>query len=99
MQLTTGRADGIYLVKGYARQAVKNGWLAHTKRPWALIIDDLSDPADLDDLWPVMMTAEKAADLILGQTPLPPEPAEFYRRAHEGAGTAGTTAVPISRDH
>ncbi len=29
---------------------------------------------------PVMMTAEKAADLILGNTPLPPEPVEFYRR-------------------
>jgi choline dehydrogenase len=29
---------------------------------------------------PVMMTAEKAADLILGNTPLPPEPVQFYRR-------------------
>jgi choline dehydrogenase len=28
---------------------------------------------------PVMMLAEKSADLILGNTPLPPEPAEFYR--------------------
>ncbi|HJS27030.1 MAG TPA: choline dehydrogenase [Actinomycetota bacterium] len=28
---------------------------------------------------PVMMVAEKAADLILGNTPLPPEPIEFYR--------------------
>lgn len=28
---------------------------------------------------PVMMLAEKAADLILGDTPLPPEPVEFYR--------------------
>jgi choline dehydrogenase len=29
---------------------------------------------------PIMMMAEKAADLILGNTPLPPEPLEFYRR-------------------
>ena len=29
---------------------------------------------------PVMMIAEKAADLILGNTPLPAEPVEFYRR-------------------
>jgi choline dehydrogenase len=29
---------------------------------------------------PVMMIAEKAADLIAGNTPLPAEPAEFYRR-------------------
>ena len=28
---------------------------------------------------PVMMTAEKAADLILGNTPLPAEPVPFYR--------------------
>ena len=28
---------------------------------------------------PVMMTAEKAADLILGNTPLAPDPVEFYR--------------------
>ena len=28
---------------------------------------------------PVMMMAEKAADLILGNTPLPPETTEFYR--------------------
>jgi len=28
---------------------------------------------------PVMMMAEKAADLIVGNTPLPPEPVEFYR--------------------
>jgi len=28
---------------------------------------------------PVMMTAEKAADLIRGDTPLAPEPVEFYR--------------------
>ncbi len=31
---------------------------------------------------PVMMIAEKAADLILGNTPLPPEHVDFYR--HEG---------------
>ena len=35
---------------------------------------------------PVMMLAEKAADLVLGNTPLPPEPVEFYR--HRPADTA-----------
>jgi choline dehydrogenase len=33
---------------------------------------------------PVMMLAEKAADLILGNTPLPPEPLEFYRHRKPG---------------
>ncbi len=43
---------------------------------------------------PVMMTAEKAADLILGNTPLAPEPTEFYEfRKH---GPVPVTA-PASR--
>jgi choline dehydrogenase len=28
---------------------------------------------------PVMMMAEKAADLILGNTPLTPEPVDYFR--------------------
>src|SRR6266576_5235226 len=27
-------------------------WLAHTRRPWALVIDDLAELDDLEDLWP-----------------------------------------------
>jgi choline dehydrogenase len=38
---------------------------------------------------PVMMVAEKAADLIAGNTPLPPEPIPFYRH---GVG------MPLTRD-
>ncbi len=38
---------------------------------------------------PIMMIAEKAADLILGRTPLPAEPAEFYRH-----GVSPAPAVP-----
>jgi len=33
---------------------------------------------------PVMMIAEKAADAILGNTPLPPEEVSFYRHGTEG---------------
>ena len=36
---------------------------------------------------PVMMLAEKAADLIRGDTPLPPEPVDFY----EAGGARGVT--------
>jgi choline dehydrogenase len=39
---------------------------------------------------PVMMTAEKSADLILGNTPLPAEPAEFYRHGHDPSPLAST---------
>jgi len=37
---------------------------------------------------PVMMVAEKAADLILGNTPLPPATVDFYRRGAEKPQTA-----------
>src|SRR5579862_7692466 len=43
-------------------------WLAHTKRPWALVIDDLADLADLEDRWPsgpagrVLITTRLPAD-------------------------------------
>jgi choline dehydrogenase len=36
---------------------------------------------------PVMMLAEKAADLILGNTPLPPEAEAFYRHGRDPAPT------------
>ena len=37
---------------------------------------------------PVMMTAEKSADLILGNTPLAAEPVEFYRHGQQAKTTA-----------
>ncbi|HEV8547238.1 MAG TPA: choline dehydrogenase [Candidatus Limnocylindrales bacterium] len=39
---------------------------------------------------PVMMLAEKAADLVLGNTPLPPERIEFYRHR-----SAAVRAAPV----
>ncbi len=38
---------------------------------------------------PVMMVAEKAADIIAGNTPLPPEPLEFYRHRRDAARAPG----------
>ncbi|MBV9452333.1 MAG: choline dehydrogenase [Streptosporangiaceae bacterium] len=46
---------------------------------------------------PVMMMAEKAADLILGNTPLSPEPLEFYRH-HQQSGTDRGGAATAVRD-
>ena len=47
---------------------------------------------------PVMMTAEKAADLILERTPVPPAQVEFYR--HErGSSDTGATPVQASAPH
>ena len=47
---------------------------------------------------PVMMVAEKAADLILGITPLAPEPMPFYRRRlASGRDTDAEAADPFVR--
>jgi len=35
-----------------------------------------------------MMVAEKAADLIRGNTPLPPDDAPFYRHRHDAQAHA-----------
>jgi choline dehydrogenase len=47
---------------------------------------------------PVMMVAEKAADLILGETPLPAEKVDFYRhgtgvRRHRSTGPPSSSAT------
>ena len=41
-----------------------------------------------------MMTAEKAADLILGNTPLEAEPVEFYRHGVSPSPLGETPAAP-----
>ena len=47
-------------------------WLGETSRPWLVVLDDLSDPADLDGLWPagpagrVLLTATSPAALSSG---------------------------------
>ncbi len=47
-------------------------WLAHTRRPWALVIDDLAELSDLEELWPagasgrVLITTRLPADAFEG---------------------------------
>ena len=43
---------------------------------------------------PVMMVAEKAADIILGNEPLPPEEVEFYRRTPTSSPAPVAGSVP-----
>ncbi len=43
---------------------------------------------------PVMMTAEKSADLILGNTPLPAEPVPFYRHGIDTLQPAPAPSLP-----
>jgi tetratricopeptide (TPR) repeat protein len=47
---TVGAADHALPAEAAAGRFI--GWLAHTRRPWALILDDLVSLADLEGLWP-----------------------------------------------
>jgi hypothetical protein len=52
-------------------------WLGETSRPWLVVLDDLSDPANLDGLWPagpagrVLVTSAEAAAVPTGMRILP----------------------------
>ena len=60
-------------------------WLAHTRRPWALVIDDLAELSDLEDLWP-----SGASGRVLITTRLPAS--AFEDAEAEGGPAQGSTA-------
>jgi tetratricopeptide (TPR) repeat protein len=71
-------------------------WLAHTRRPWALVIDDLAELSDLEDLWPA-----GASGRVLITSRLPAS--VFEDAVAEGGPAQGSTAegmnlrvVPVS---
>ena len=47
---TVGAADQALSAEAAAGRFIR--WLAHTRRPWALILDDLISLVDLENLWP-----------------------------------------------
>jgi tetratricopeptide (TPR) repeat protein len=53
---TVGAADQALPAEAAAGRFT--GWLAHTRRPWALILDDLASLADLEDLWPAGLAGQ-----------------------------------------
>jgi tetratricopeptide (TPR) repeat protein len=65
------------------------GWLAYTRRPWALILDDLASVADLDDLWP----AGPAGQVVI--TTRLPETAFQARAVPAGVAVTGSRAAPV----
>ena len=95
-----GRRDGappvVHLPHGHRRQAVVDPLTMRVHGIEGLRVVDASVFPYVTNgniYAPVMMTAEKSADLILGNTPLAAEPVEFYRhkpaeRAEEPVRTA-----------
>ncbi len=66
-------------------------WLANTRQPWALVLDDLAELADLEELWPA-----GASGRVLVTTRLPA--ATFQGGTAEGAAFAGSSlrVVPVA---
>jgi tetratricopeptide (TPR) repeat protein len=58
-------------------------WLAHTRRTWALVMDDLSDPAVVENLWP----AGPAGQVVITTR---------LRGDELGSGVPGLRIAPIS---
>src|SRR6266536_1135725 len=54
--MTVGAADQVQPAEAAAGRFT--GWLAHTRRPWALILDDLASLADLENLWPAGLAGQ-----------------------------------------
>jgi tetratricopeptide (TPR) repeat protein len=65
-------------------------WLAHTRRPWALIIDDLAELSDLAELWP-----DGASGRVLITTRLPAT--AFEGTAFEGKEPRVVPVAGLSR--
>jgi tetratricopeptide (TPR) repeat protein len=59
------------------------GWLGQTSRPWLVVLDDLTDPADMEDLWPensvgrVLVTAANPA-AVSGDHRMPALPVRAF---------------------
>lgn len=62
-------------------------WLSRTERRWLVVLDDLADPADLEDLWPagtdgrVVVTARRDSTLVAPNRRIAPVPAFSTREA------------------
>ena len=65
-------------------------WLARTRRPWALLIDDLADLADLEGLWPA-----GAAGRVLITTRLPGTAFGNGAAGHEALAERAVRIVPV----
>ena len=97
---TVGAADRA--VPAEAAAGHFTGWLAHTRRPWALILDDLTSMADLDGLWPAGQAGQVVITTGLPEAAFPAGPriapvGGFSRREVLAYLSARLTAFPGQR--
>jgi len=97
---TVGAADRA--VPAEAAAGRFTGWLAYTRRPWALILDDLTSPADLDGLWPAGQAGQVVITTGLPEAAFPAGPriapvGGFSRREVLAYLSARLTAFPGQR--
>jgi len=69
------------------------GWLAHTRRPWALILDDLVSLADLENLWPAGPAGQVVITTRLPEAAFQAAPGPFPSPLN--APSAGPRIAPV----
>jgi len=87
---TVGAADQDLPAEAAADRFID--WLARTRRPWALILDDLGNLADLENLWPAGPAGQVVITTRLPQTAFRARPGP-YQKPRRGA--AGPRIAPV----
>ena len=85
--MTVGAAEAALAAEAAADRFI--GWLARTRRPWALILDDLVSLADLENLWP----AGPAGQVVI--TTRLPEAVFRAAPSQAPAAAAGPRIAPV----
>ena len=91
--MTVGAAEATVSAEAAADRFI--GWLARTRRPWALILDDLVRLADLENLWPAGPAGQVVITTRLPETAFRATPSQAPAR-RPGLGSprsAGSAAV------
>ncbi len=91
---TVGAADQALSAEASAGRFV--GWLAHTRRPWALILDNLVDLDDLENLWPAGPAGQVVITTRLPGALFQAGPgSSFQAGPSQGAQPAGPRIAPV----
>ena len=90
---TVGAADLAQSAEAAAERFI--GWLAHTRRPWALILDDLTSLADLENLWPAGQAGQVVITTRLPDAAFRAEPGPDQPLKNPRSPAAGPRIAPV----